>query len=158
MICQKYIYFLIPIHSYTEPIAVLTSRCQWPGSAFRFPNRVIFTFCLGFLRSFHRFINAFFSYQPLCFSSLLSSFDLLILKEVVQKMAGIEITDEMTAEQLEAMTGGEQLKAEVQWSGDAACPLETVFPSGWRKSDIKKKEHITLCVSVYVNKQRKVMM
>lgn len=42
------------------------------------------------------------------------SFDLLILKEVVQKMAGIEITDEMTAEQLEAMTGGEQLKAEVQ--------------------------------------------
>lgn len=29
-------------------------------------------------------------------------------------MAGIEITDEMTAEQLEAMTGGEQLKAEVQ--------------------------------------------
>lgn len=44
---------------------------------------------------------------------LLSSFDLLILKEVVQKMAGIEITDEMTAEQLEAMTGGEQLKAEV---------------------------------------------
>ncbi len=41
------------------------------------------------------------------------SFDLLILKEVVQKMAGIEITDEMTSEQLEAMTGGEQLKAEV---------------------------------------------
>lgn len=42
------------------------------------------------------------------------SFDLLILKEVVQKMAGIEITDEMTSEQLEAMTGGEQLKAEVR--------------------------------------------
>jgi hypothetical protein len=35
------------------------------------------------------------------------------LKEVVQKMAGIEITEEMTMEQLEAMTGGEQLKAEV---------------------------------------------
>lgn len=47
----------------------------------------------------------------MCFSS--HSFDLLILKEVVQKMAGIEITDEMTSEQLEAMTGGEQLKAEV---------------------------------------------
>lgn len=28
-------------------------------------------------------------------------------------MAGIEITAEMTSEQLEAMTGGEQLKAEV---------------------------------------------
>lgn len=50
-----------------------------------------------------------------CFIHLSSfcSFDLLILKEVVQKMAGIEITDEMTSEQLEAMTGGEQLKAEV---------------------------------------------
>lgn len=44
-----------------------------------------------------------------------SSFDLLILKEVVQKMAGIEITNDMTSEQLEAMTGGEQLKAEVRW-------------------------------------------
>lgn len=30
-------------------------------------------------------------------------------------MAGIEITEEMTMEQLEAMTGGEQLKAEVCW-------------------------------------------
>lgn len=47
----------------------------------------------------------------LCFPPC--SFDLLILKEVVQKMAGIEITDEMTSEQMEAMTGGEQLKAEV---------------------------------------------
>lgn len=55
------------------------------------------------------------SENVLCFkhSSSPCSFDLLILKEVVQKMAGIEITDEMTSEQLEAMTGGEQLKAEV---------------------------------------------
>lgn len=66
------------------------------------------------LKSSHVFSSAF-SYLSLYLSSpLLSSFDLLILKEVVQKMAGIEITDEMTAEQLEAMTGGEQLKAEVQ--------------------------------------------
>lgn len=48
------------------------------------------------------------------FLFFLNSFDLLILKEVVQKMAGIEITEEMTMEQLEAMTGGEQLKAEVR--------------------------------------------
>lgn len=53
-----------------------------------------------------------FAFCTHCFS--LCSFDLLILKEVVQKMAGIEITDEMTSEQLEAMTGGEQLKAEVR--------------------------------------------
>lgn len=51
------------------------------------------------------------------------SFDLLILKEVVQKMAGIEITDEMTSEQLEAMTGGEQLKAEVWTQVHFVCLL-----------------------------------
>ena len=40
------------------------------------------------------------------------SFDLLVLKEVVQKMAGIDISDETTTSQLEAMAGGELLKAE----------------------------------------------
>lgn len=38
------------------------------------------------------------------------SLDLLILKEVVQKMAGIEASEELTSEQLEAMTGGELLR------------------------------------------------
>ncbi|XP_066999560.2 THO complex subunit 2 isoform X2 [Anabrus simplex] len=40
------------------------------------------------------------------------SLDLLILKEIVQKMAGIEAAEEMTTEQLEAMAGGELLKGE----------------------------------------------
>lgn len=39
--------------------------------------------------------------------------DLLILKEVVQKMTGIEATEEMTQEQLQAMSGGELLRSEV---------------------------------------------
>ncbi len=43
----------------------------------------------------------------------LFSFDLLVLKEVIQKMAGIEISDEVTASQLEAMAGGELLRVEV---------------------------------------------
>ncbi|XP_041973437.1 THO complex subunit 2 isoform X2 [Aricia agestis] len=38
--------------------------------------------------------------------------DLIILKEIVQKMAGIEATEEMTPEQLDAMAGGELLKGE----------------------------------------------
>ncbi|XP_045527093.1 THO complex subunit 2 isoform X1 [Pieris brassicae] len=38
--------------------------------------------------------------------------DLLILKEIVQKMAGIEAAEEMTPEQLDAMAGGELLKGE----------------------------------------------
>lgn len=38
--------------------------------------------------------------------------DLLILKEIVNKMAGIEATEEMTNEQLAALAGGELLRAE----------------------------------------------
>ena len=41
------------------------------------------------------------------------SFDLLVLKEVTQKMSGIDIAEEVTASQLEALAGGELLKAEV---------------------------------------------
>lgn len=44
----------------------------------------------------------------LCFS-----LDLLILKEVCQKMTGIEATEVMTSEQLDAMAGGELLRSEV---------------------------------------------
>lgn len=40
------------------------------------------------------------------------SLDLLILKEIVQKMVGIEAVEEMTNEQLSAMCGGELLKGE----------------------------------------------
>jgi THO complex subunit 2 len=40
------------------------------------------------------------------------SFDLLILKEVVQKMSGIECSEELTQSQVEAMAGGDLLKAE----------------------------------------------
>lgn len=40
------------------------------------------------------------------------SLDLLILKEIIQKMAGIEALEEMTNAQLEAMAGGDLLKAE----------------------------------------------
>ena len=40
------------------------------------------------------------------------SLDLLILKEVVLKMGGIEAAEEMTPEQIEAMSGGELLRQE----------------------------------------------
>lgn len=40
------------------------------------------------------------------------SLDLLILREVVQKMAGIEAAEEMTPDQLNALSGGELLKGE----------------------------------------------
>ena len=40
------------------------------------------------------------------------SFDLLLLREVVTKMAGIEISEEITDDQLDAMSGGELLRQE----------------------------------------------
>lgn len=35
------------------------------------------------------------------------------MKEVVQKMSGVESCEEITQEQLEALSGGENLKTEV---------------------------------------------
>ncbi|XP_068150279.1 THO complex subunit 2 [Drosophila tropicalis] len=40
------------------------------------------------------------------------SLDLLILREIVHKMAGVESCEEMTNDQLQAMCGGEQLRGE----------------------------------------------
>ena len=37
-----------------------------------------------------------------------------MLKEVIQKMSGIDITEEVTSSQLEALAGGELLQAEVR--------------------------------------------
>lgn len=44
------------------------------------------------------------------------SLDLLILKEVCQKMTGVDASEEMTTEQLEAMAGGELLRNEVHFA------------------------------------------
>ena len=40
------------------------------------------------------------------------------MREIVQKMAGIEISEEITEDQLEAMSGGELLKQEVNTDTD----------------------------------------
>lgn len=50
------------------------------------------------------------------------SFDLLVLKEVIQKMSGIDITEEVTQSQLEALAGGELLQAEVRETELALIP------------------------------------
>ncbi|KAI5104965.1 THO complex subunit 2 isoform X1 [Silurus meridionalis] len=78
------------------------------------------------------------------------SFDLLILKEVVQKMAGIEITDEMTAEQLEAMTGGEQLKAEGGYFGQ----IRNTKKSSQRLKDVLLDHELALPLCLLMAQQR----
>lgn len=60
------------------------------------------------------FMKLSVSYQlktSLCL--LLNSLDLLLLREVVQKMAGIEVSEEITDDQLESLSGGELLRQEV---------------------------------------------
>lgn len=42
------------------------------------------------------------------------SLDLLILKEIVLRMAGVEVMEQITPEQIEAMSGGDHLKTEVK--------------------------------------------
>ena len=44
-----------------------------------------------------------------------NAFDLLILKELISHMAGIDSVEDMTASQLEALAGGPSLRA-VRWS------------------------------------------
>ncbi|XP_049598530.1 THO complex subunit 2 isoform X1 [Syngnathus scovelli] len=78
------------------------------------------------------------------------SFDLLILKEVVQKMAGIEVTDEMTSEQLEAMTGGEQLKAEGGYFGQ----IRNTKKSSQRLKDALLDHELALPLCVLMVQQR----
>lgn len=46
--------------------------------------------------------------------NFICSFDLLVLKEVIQKMSGIDVAEEVTQSQLEALAGGELLQAEVR--------------------------------------------
>lgn len=42
------------------------------------------------------------------------SLDLLILKEIVLRMAGVEVMEQITPDQIEAMSGGDYLKTEVR--------------------------------------------
>ncbi|KAK3925484.1 THO complex subunit 2 [Frankliniella fusca] len=77
------------------------------------------------LQSLSSFCGAIFKKYNIELSGLLQyvanqlkaqrSLDLLILKEIVQKMGGIEAVEDMTAEQLDAMAGGELLKGEAAY-------------------------------------------
>ncbi|CAK6441230.1 unnamed protein product [Pipistrellus nathusii] len=114
----------------------------------------------GWLQSLASFCGAVFRKYPIDLAGLLQyvanqlkagrSFDLLILKEVVQKMAGIEITEEMTMEQLEAMTGGEQLKAEGGYFGQ----IRNTKKSSQRLKDALLDYDLALPLCLIIAQQR----
>lgn len=49
------------------------------------------------------------------FVIIFCSLDLLILKEIVLRMAGVELMEQITPDQIEAMSGGDHLKTEVRY-------------------------------------------
>ncbi|KAG9478503.1 THO complex subunit 2 isoform X2 [Eleutherodactylus coqui] len=112
------------------------------------------------LQSLASFCGAIFRKYPIELTGLLQyvanqlkagkSFDLLILKEVVQKMAGIEITEEITMEQLEAMTGGEQLKAEGGYFGQ----IRNTKKSSQRLKDALLDHELALPLCLLMAQQR----
>ncbi|XP_053229209.1 THO complex subunit 2 [Podarcis raffonei] len=114
----------------------------------------------SWLQSLASFCGAVFRKYPIELAGLLQyvanqlkagkSFDLLILKEVVQKMAGIEITEEMTMDQLEAMTGGEQLKAEGGYFGQ----IRNTKKSSQRLKDALLDHDLALPLCLLMAQQR----
>ncbi|KAK2490112.1 hypothetical protein MC885_011648 [Smutsia gigantea] len=114
----------------------------------------------SWLQSLASFCGAVFCKYPIELAGLLQyvanqlkagqSSDLLILKEVVQKMAGIEITEEMTMEQLEAMTGGEQLKAKAGYFGQ----MRSTKKSSQRLKDALLDHDLALPLCLLMAQQR----
>lgn len=116
------------------------------------------------LQSLANFGGALFKKYPIDISGLLQhvanqliagkSLDLLILKEVVQKMAGIEATEEMTAEQLEAMTGGELLRSE----GGYFNQLRNVKKSSQRLKDSLLEQDLAIPLCLLMAQQRNCIL
>lgn len=82
------------------------------------------------------------------------SLDLLILKEVVQKMAGIEASEELTVEQLEAMTGGELLRSE----GGYFNQLRNVKKSSQRLKEALLDQDLAIPLCLLMAQQRQCIL
>jgi len=78
------------------------------------------------------------------------SLDLLIMKEVVQKMSGIEISEEVTNDQLEALHGGELLKNEAGYFGQ----IRNTKKSSNRLKEALVSENLALPLCVLMAQQR----
>ncbi|KAK3752595.1 hypothetical protein QZH41_018789 [Actinostola sp. cb2023] len=78
------------------------------------------------------------------------SFDLLVLKEVVQKMSGIEMSEEVTMSQLEALCGGELLKAEGGYFGQ----IRNTKKSSQRLRDAVVDGELALPMCIMMAQQR----
>ncbi|XP_052077849.1 THO complex subunit 2-like isoform X3 [Mytilus californianus] len=78
------------------------------------------------------------------------SFDLLILREIVQKMAGVEMSEEITNDQLEAMSGGELLRQE----GGYFTQVRNTKKSSTRLKDTLLEHDLALSLCLLMAQQR----
>ncbi|XP_077518841.1 THO complex subunit 2-like protein isoform X3 [Amblyomma americanum] len=82
------------------------------------------------------------------------SLDLLVLKEIVQKMTGIESTEQATQDQLEAMCGGELLKAE----GGYFHQLRNTKKSSQRLKDALLEQDLALPLCLLMAQQKNCIL
>ncbi|KAI8799110.1 THO complex subunit 2, partial [Biomphalaria glabrata] len=78
------------------------------------------------------------------------SIDLLLLREVVQKMAGVEISEEVTDDQLEAMAGGELVRQE----GSNFSQIRNTKKSSTRLKDTLLEHDLALSLCLLMSQQR----
>ncbi|XP_038056507.1 THO complex subunit 2-like [Patiria miniata] len=78
------------------------------------------------------------------------SYDLLILREIIVKMAGIEITEEMTPDQLDALAGGELLRAE----GGYFSQVRNTKKSSQRLKDAFLTDHLAVALCMLMSQER----
>ena len=80
--------------------------------------------------------------------------DLLILKEIVQKMTGIETSEEMTNDQLAALSGGELLRAE----GGYFNQVRNTKKSTGRLKDALLENNLAMPLCILIAQQRNCIL
>ena len=80
--------------------------------------------------------------------------DLLVLKEIVQKMTGIETSEEMTNEQLEALSGGELLRSE----GGSFNQVRNIKKSTLRLKEALLDNNLAMALCILMAQQRNCIL
>lgn len=78
------------------------------------------------------------------------SYDLYVLREVIQKMAGIEVSEEITADQLLAMSGGELLRQE----GGCFTQIRNTKKSSGRLMESLTEHDLAIPLCLLMSQQR----
>ncbi|VDK68981.1 unnamed protein product [Litomosoides sigmodontis] len=82
------------------------------------------------------------------------SFDLLVLREIIQNMSGIESTTGLTTDQLEALAGGDTLRQEA----GSFSTIRTNRRAILRLRDALFKEHLIVGLSILTAQQRQCIV